>query len=545
MDKQPPRTIGKYELIGKIAQGGMGTLYKARHPTLDRVVLLKKLTLRGGEQVVERFRREARLMMDFKDERIVQVYDHFKAGQHYFIVEEYVDGMSLDQLIRRERYLGNDAITVILYEVCKALKYAHDKQVIHRDIKPANILLSKQGEVKLADFGIATSREETEDGLTQDGTMLGTPAYVPPEQLDDARNVDIRADIYSLGVVLYEMLTGHTPYPGSFTAETIRLIHRGKYTAIRRLNPKASRLLARIARVCMRPKRRRRYQDLGQVLRILERRIKRRDPASLRKAVQRVLNDEPIQDVFRARRWWAVWLGAAVTLAAVGAAGAWYAGTQGFWLDVFAANRYGALVVAAQVDSVYKGSGQVFFEPVLYREQNGSLTALSSVGYALRENTAAGSGSTFLIESKRLFLPAGRYRLKASLENQLYWTSFVLSPRTDQRKVFSTADALHIVIRQPNPAPQPLEVRYRAVDADTAQELADAQLSVFLFNAWLPWSVVRVSGLSTGRSYRFRVEHDGYRPQIFDLAIKPYQTILTIEAHLARSSGAASSETSP
>lgn len=296
----------------------------------------------------------------------------------------------------------------------------------------------------------------------------------------------------------------------------------------------------------MRPKRGRRYRDLGPVLAILERRIRRHDAPSMRKAVQAVLDGEPIKDVFRRRRWWAVWLGVAVGLAAVGVVGAWYAGTQGFWLDVFAAKRYGALVVAAQVDSSYKESGQVFFQPVLYREENGSLSPLSSLSYGLHEDTAASSGSTFLIESKRLFLPAGEYRLKVSLENQLYWTSFLLNPRSDQRKLFSTADALHIVIRQPNPTLQPLEVRYQAFDAGTGGDLTDAaRLSVFLFNAWVPWSVVRPGGLSSGRSYRFRIEHDGYQPQIFDLAIKPYQTILTLEAHLARSSTAASSETSP
>ena len=230
----------------------MGALYKARHPTLDRVVLLKKLALQGGgTQFVERFRREARLMMDFKHEHIVQVHDHFKEGSHYYIVEEYVDGMSLEAIIRRERYLSSDAAMLIFLEVCKALKYAHDKQVIHRDIKPGNVLLSREGQVKLVDFGIATSREEPDDGLTREGTILGTPAYIAPEQIDDARSVDKRADIYSLGVLLYEMITGRTPYPGSFTAETIRLIHRGRYVSARKLNPTASPLLCKVARTCM------------------------------------------------------------------------------------------------------------------------------------------------------------------------------------------------------------------------------------------------------------------------------------------------------
>ncbi len=296
------KKIGKYELIGKIAQGGMGALYTARHPTLERVVLLKKLAIHGGGQVVERFKREARLMMDLNSERIVQVYDHFKEGPNYYIVEEYVEGISLDALIRKERYLSNDAAMLVLYEVCRALKFAHDRQVIHRDIKPGNILISSHGEVKLADFGIATSAAEMDDGLTKDGTMLGTPAYVPPEQIEDARNVDRRADIYSVGVVLYEMLTGKTPYPGSFTAETIRLIHKGRHTPPRRLNPRASPFLARIAATCMKVNRRRRYQDLGVILRLLEKRIPRRDPATVRQAMKKVLKGESIQDFLRRSR---------------------------------------------------------------------------------------------------------------------------------------------------------------------------------------------------------------------------------------------------
>ena len=144
----------------------MGAVYKAKHPTLNRFVLLKKLTLRGGPQFIERFRREARIMMDFKHDHIVQVYDHFKEGSSYYIAEEFVDGVSLEQLIKRERYLSNEAAALIFYEVCKALQHAHEKGVIHRDMKPGNILISNQGEVKLVDFGIATSLEDSEEGLT-------------------------------------------------------------------------------------------------------------------------------------------------------------------------------------------------------------------------------------------------------------------------------------------------------------------------------------------------------------------------------------------
>jgi eukaryotic-like serine/threonine-protein kinase len=388
MEKSPVRRIGKYEIISKVAEGGMGALYKARHPTLDRTVLLKKLTLRGGSQFIERFKREARMMMDFKNDHIVQVHDHFKEGSYYYIVEEYVDGISLDALIRRERYLSNDAAMLILYEVCKALKYAHDKQVIHRDIKPGNILLSRQGEVKLVDFGIATSLEDTDDGLTRDGMVLGTPSYIPPEQIDDAKNVDRRADIYSLGIVVYEMLTGRTPYPGSFTAETIHLIHRGRYTPPHKLNPGTARLLRRIARKCMRVKPRRRYQDLKEVIRLLEKRIRRRDPASLQHAVKNVVEGKEIGSLFRRKRTWLAWFVPAIVLAGVLAAGAWYLYQQGWWFETFEPGRYGLLVVSAVVDSTYKETDEVFFQPALYRDDDNQLTRMNGIDFGLHQDAS-------------------------------------------------------------------------------------------------------------------------------------------------------------
>ena len=527
------KKIGKYELIGKIAQGGMGALYKARHPTLERVVLLKKLALQGGAGIVERFKREARLMMDLNSERIVQVFDHFKEGTHYYIVEEYVDGVSLDALIRKERYLSNDAAMLILYEVCRALKFAHDRHVIHRDIKPGNILISNQGEVKLADFGIATSADETGDGLTQDGTMLGTPAYIPPEQIENAKDVDRRADIYSLGVVLYEMLTGKTPYPGSFTAETIRLIHRGKYIPPRRLNPKASRFLCRIVATCMRVKRRRRYRDLGVVIRLLEKKIPRRDTASIRQGVKRILKGDDIHDLFRRRPSRMAWPLAAVFLACLLAVGGWHLYRQGVWFEYFEPQRYGALIVSAQIESGYKEPDEIFFRPVLYRENGNNLTRLSGIDFGLRENTSQRTGETFEISSHRIYLEAGRYRLKVSLEGQLYWISFTLSPRSLQRKSLSTLEAQRITVRQQNEPALPLTVRYAAFDADTGADITGrAVVSVLMNDKWLPLFLARAEGLSPGRTYRFRVQEDGYTPQLFDLMVGPYQALLMIEAHL-------------
>jgi hypothetical protein len=532
MDNRHPRKIGKYELIAKVAQGGMGTLYKARHPTLGRVVLLKKLEFRGGSGAVERFRREARLMMDFKNEHIVQVHDHFKEGGNYFIVEEFVDGISLDELIRRERYLSGEVATLILYEVATALRYAHDRGVVHRDIKPGNILISRRGEVKLADFGIATSRVEVEDGLTREGMMLGTPAYVAPEQIDDPRSVDRRSDIYSLGVVLYEMLTGRLPYPSSFTGETIRLIHKGHHAPIRRLNPGASPFLVKVARRCMRVRPSRRFSDLGQLVRILGRRLRRRDPESLRQAMQKVVEGKAIQELFKPRRPWAGRLVAAVVVAGILAGAGWYAWRQGWWYEYVAPGRYGALVLQASVDRSWKDPSQIYLDPVLYRDSGGTLEMVGGAGFVFHENPALSVGQDFVLQSDRLYLPTGRYRLKVSLEDQVYWFVFTVDSRVEQRRLLSTLDGQQIVVRQGSGTPLPLAVRWKAVDATTGRDVTGlATVAVWNGSAWM---AIGADGplITTGGTRRFRVTSPGYRPEEFSLLIKPYQTRLNLDVQL-------------
>ena len=231
-----PTKIGKYPVEDKIAEGGMGAVFKGTHPTLEQPVVLKKLTLNNSEHLTERFRREAKIMIEFSHENIVRVYDHFKQASSYYIVQEFVDGCSVDILLKKERYLDINTGLYIFYHACKALQYAHNRQVIHRDIKPANIMVSKNGEIKLVDFGIAQADSE-DDELTKDGMTLGTPSYMAPEQFEDSKNVTCQADIYSLGVMLYEMLTGKKPFPGKINPETILKIQKGRYVHPKKLQP--------------------------------------------------------------------------------------------------------------------------------------------------------------------------------------------------------------------------------------------------------------------------------------------------------------------
>ena len=248
------------EILGLIGQGGMGAVYKARQPGLDRLVALKILPPRPGSDpgFAERFTREARALARLSHPNIVAVYDFGQVSGvgispasaadippavaptppaatspasaldpqpttslHYFIME-FVDGPNLRQLERAGKLSPREALQIVP-QICEALQYAHDEGIVHRDIKPENVLLDKKGRVKIADFGLAKilGREPQDFHLTGAGQVMGTPHYMAPEQVEHPREVDHRADIYSLGVVFYEMLTGELPL-GKFAPPSSR-----------------------------------------------------------------------------------------------------------------------------------------------------------------------------------------------------------------------------------------------------------------------------------------------------------------------------------
>ena len=212
------------EIIAFLGRGGMGAVYKARQPRLDRLVALKLLSpeKQGDAQFAERFEREARALARLNHSKIVAVYDFGDAQGRYYLLMEFVDGLTLRQLLRTRRMTPEEALAIVPH-ICEALQYAHDQGIVHRDIKPENILIDQQGRVKIADFGIAKllGPEREEQALTGGGQVVGTPHYMAPEQVEHPRTVDHRADIYSLGVVFYEMLTGELPL-GRFPAPSSR-----------------------------------------------------------------------------------------------------------------------------------------------------------------------------------------------------------------------------------------------------------------------------------------------------------------------------------
>lgn len=202
------------EILELVGRGGMGMVYKARQKRLDRLVALKILAPRIGQDpaFAERFAREARALALLSHPHIVAVHDFGQTDDLYYFLMEFVDGVNLRRLLDTGKLAPEEALAIVP-QVCEALQYAHDHRVVHRDIKPENVLLDKEGRVKIADFGIAklVGREPSDRTLTGEGQIIGTPQYMAPEQIEHPLEVDHRADIYSLGVVFYQMLTGELP----------------------------------------------------------------------------------------------------------------------------------------------------------------------------------------------------------------------------------------------------------------------------------------------------------------------------------------------
>jgi predicted Ser/Thr protein kinase len=206
------RLFPQLEVLELLGAGGMGAVYKARQPALDRLVALKVLPAGGGLGSTERFNREARALARLSHPNIVGVHEFGQVeGLHFFIME-FVDGANLRQLEKTARLAPREALQIIP-QICDALQYAHDEGVVHRDIKPENVLVDRKGRVKIADFGLAkiADPDPAAARLTVEGQVMGTPHYMAPEQVERPLAVDHRADIYALGVVFYEMLTGDLP----------------------------------------------------------------------------------------------------------------------------------------------------------------------------------------------------------------------------------------------------------------------------------------------------------------------------------------------
>ncbi len=262
--------IGSCRIVEEVASGGMAVVYRAVQDHLNRTVAIKALksSAAADESITTRFEREAQSLANLQHENIIHVYDFYRERGALFIVMEYVQGIDLYDLLDRAGRLPFDVAAVIAMQVARALDYIHYQGIVHRDIKPANVMLARQGNVKVMDFGIARDRKF--DDLTQAGTGIGTPAYMSPEQILGDK-LDARSDIFSLGIVLYQMVTGRKPFIEDEERSVMHKIRIERHESPRKLNPDLPRELERIIDKCLKKEPRERWRSAQQLVMALER----------------------------------------------------------------------------------------------------------------------------------------------------------------------------------------------------------------------------------------------------------------------------------
>ena len=537
-------TIGKYKNCVKIAAGGMGAVYLTTHPELKNKVVIKKLTIRGRGEWKERFKREAQILRELSSPYVVRMFDYFSEGQANYIVLEYVDGMSLDKLIKKQGALPPELAMLIFQDACLGLSTAHFKGVVHRDIKPGNILISRRAAVKLADFGIAGEKNEEEpsvhrasntdatvvaassDAITQVGSSLGTPAYMSPEQLDDSSSVDKRSDIYSMGVMLYEMVTGKKPYPGDMTPTTINKIHKGKYDRPSKIVENLPGAVKSIIKKSMKPDRDKRYQDLKPVVNKVKKYLKNYDTHEIRVSLARAIIaktrfDFPeYEEQNKTVKKIAV-VAAAVLLFCAAMLLAWHENFfQRTLLKPFFTPVSVSLALPAQSSFSVDSAARAFF----FVNDNDEIPEVARTRRVFHNKKQTTQDTGVEWETRDVFLKPGSYRVKVVFGPCVWWEGVTVGKERTQVKL-DLSDATQ----------RGLTVHYSAKDALTGEDLtAQAHLRVQIGSNWYDTRKIDFSKLKTGCVYHFLLNVWGYYDEYFSLALDWYQDEIFIDGAMKK-----------
>lgn len=545
MSDEFPAVIGKYKVSGIVAKGGMGVVYKAIHPSLKRYVVIKKMTARGKSTNAERFKKEAQILLDLQSPYIVHLFDYFTESDFRYMVEEFVDGAALDNLIKKQTTLPCPIAMLIMQDACYALKYAHSKEIVHRDIKPGNILISKRGEIKLADFGIASDSSEG-DNVTQTGMALGTPAYMPPEQFEDSASVDNRADIYALGIMLYEMVTGTKPYPQSFSIETLNTIKKGKYINPRKIDKKIPHILAKLIHKMIRPKAKSRFHSVDGVLKIVKKYLKHYDTHEIRvQLAKSVLNSKTYEYPFieqkgklKRRIFKSVWI-CAIFIAAI-----LFSWKMGFFHKTILKKWYTPVQIEMEMPLSLSGQMDLPVKAFFFENDNDIIPEISG-----SERTLFEKGSRFwekilffgdkmkdkksdiknvkntenkIYSMKKLFLKHGKYRVKVVVGPYVWWKSFEVS----KENCLITCDFLKNIVRE-------IKIKTYSYDSKSGENISEkTNFLIFCKNKWVNINEIDSKEIKSGAVWKIKAVCEGYNEEFFSLLIDWYQDELIISAML-------------
>jgi|SRR5574344_434721 eukaryotic-like serine/threonine-protein kinase len=537
MSDEFPPMIGKYKVIGIIAKGGMGVVYKAIHPSLKRYVVIKKMTARGNSTNAERFKKEAQILLDLQSPYIVHLFDYFTEGGYRYMVEELVDGMAIDKLLKKQQVLPPQIAMLLLRDACYALKYAHSKNIVHRDIKPGNILISKRSEIKLADFGIASDANDGE--ITKDGVALGTPSYMPPEQYENSAGVDRRADIYALGIMLYEMVTGTKPYPGTFSKETLAIIKKGKYIQAQKIDKSIPKTICGLIRKMIKPKAKNRFQNIDSVLNIVNRYLNHYDIHEIRQQLAKsVLTEKQYKyPEFIQKDKIQILIKKICCISIL------------FFILIFISLKTGLI----HRYLLKKWYSPVSVEMVMPKSLSSSLDLPVLSFFFENDNDkipeVKGSSRTFSVKGSRfyekifsfskkettrptsinetynmkdVFLKNGNYRVKVVVGPYIWWKSFSVN----NAPLCIECDFLKNMKRT-------LKIRPKAYDSETGEDITTKSIFEINYNnSWIPLENIPPEDLTSASVWKIKIKCDGYHEENFSLLINWYQDELFISSDL-------------
>ncbi|MBQ9538778.1 MAG: serine/threonine protein kinase [Treponema sp.] len=560
-----PMNIGKYQAIELLAEGGQGKVYLAYDTVLDPKkkdrVVIKELKIRKKD-ARERFKREVKILRELRYERhVVSTYEFLKEGSSEYIVLEYVDGMSLSKLIEKQKGLPVSLAMYIFLDICKGLRAAHKENIIHRDIKPDNVLISKDGDVKLTDFGISGSEKDfdEEDSSsarqtfsssfeTQVGTKMGTPSYMSPEQIDDTSKVDKKTDIYSMGVMLYEMIFADKPFVGSSANETMAKVKEGNYIKPSERDKTIPVSVNHLIVKMMAKDKEKRYKDMDAVIRAVNKYLGQFSPKTrgyLKSALKASIasknrlnyyhlkfkNGKTIDLSSLSSKYKGTIIAIAVASGLVLAAAGY---VTGLFHATILSPWYAAMKLEIQVPqkTVYSGGSYASDLPatayIFYDAENAPDVDWLNKERRFYEDKGSSSEKTLSYVTRPIYLKEGDYLVKIALGPYVYWKSVTLEKG---KKEILEFDSFKGERRTKIIQPHALDAASGAdITGQTSFEIKDKK------GKWIALADANEDFLAGEDAVHVKATCDGYESREFSTGLKTqwYQDTLIVEIPLKR-----------